>query len=66
MNKDPEIFDAIDRTAPIDLLAKLVQIPSHPGVPTPGGRSCRRPGGVSSSGVVCDRNSRKSSPAVPT
>ena len=33
MNKDPEIFDAIDRTAPIDLLARLVQIPSHPGVP---------------------------------
>jgi acetylornithine deacetylase/succinyl-diaminopimelate desuccinylase len=33
MNKDPDIFDAIDRTAPIDLLVKLVQIPSHPGVP---------------------------------
>ncbi len=33
MNTYPEVFAAIDRTAPIDLLARLVQIPSHPGVP---------------------------------
>jgi len=33
MTTDREIFDAIDRTAPIELLARLVQIPSHPGVP---------------------------------
>jgi len=33
MNTYPEVFDAIDQTAPIDLLARLVQTPSHPGVP---------------------------------
>jgi acetylornithine deacetylase/succinyl-diaminopimelate desuccinylase family protein len=33
MTMDHEIFDAIDATAPIDLLARLVKIPSHPGVP---------------------------------
>ncbi len=33
MNRDSDIFDAIDRTAPIELLTTLVQIPSHPGVP---------------------------------
>ncbi len=33
MNTYPEVFEAIDQTAPIDLLARLVQIPSHPGVP---------------------------------
>jgi acetylornithine deacetylase/succinyl-diaminopimelate desuccinylase family protein len=33
MKNDHEIFDAIESTAPIELLAKLVQIPSHPGVP---------------------------------
>jgi acetylornithine deacetylase/succinyl-diaminopimelate desuccinylase len=32
MNTDSDIFDAIDRTEPIELLARLVQIPSHPGV----------------------------------
>ncbi len=32
MNNDHDIFEAIDRTAPIDLLAALVQSPSHPGV----------------------------------
>ena len=33
MGKDSEIFDAIDQTAPIELLAELVQTPSHPGIP---------------------------------
>jgi acetylornithine deacetylase/succinyl-diaminopimelate desuccinylase family protein len=33
MSMDHEIFAAIDDTAPIDLLASLVRIPSHPGVP---------------------------------
>ena len=33
MSTDPEIFDHIDRAAPIELLATLVQTPSHPGVP---------------------------------
>jgi acetylornithine deacetylase/succinyl-diaminopimelate desuccinylase len=32
VNNDHDIFEAIDRTAPIDLLAALVQSPSHPGV----------------------------------
>jgi acetylornithine deacetylase/succinyl-diaminopimelate desuccinylase len=32
MNTDPEIFAEIDRSEPIELLVKLVQIPSHPGV----------------------------------
>ncbi len=32
MNNDHDIFEAIDRTAPIDLLAALVRIPSHPGI----------------------------------
>jgi acetylornithine deacetylase/succinyl-diaminopimelate desuccinylase family protein len=32
MNTDPEIFAEIDRSAPIELLVKLVQIPSHPGI----------------------------------
>lgn len=32
MNKDHDIFEAIDRAAPIDLLATLVRIPSHPGI----------------------------------
>ena len=33
MSRDSEIFDEIDRTGPIELLTRLVQIPSHPGVP---------------------------------
>jgi acetylornithine deacetylase/succinyl-diaminopimelate desuccinylase len=33
MGNDSEIFDAIDQTAPIELLAELVQTPSHPGIP---------------------------------
>ena len=33
MNQDAGLFDAIDRSGPIELLARLVQIPSHPGVP---------------------------------
>lgn len=33
MSRDSEIFDAVDRTGPIELLTRLVQIPSHPGVP---------------------------------
>jgi len=32
MNKDHDIFEAIDRAAPIELLSTLVRIPSHPGV----------------------------------
>lgn len=33
MTTYPEVFEAIDQTAPIDLVATLVQTPSHPGVP---------------------------------
>ena len=33
MNTYSEVFDAIDQTATIDLVATLVQTPSHPGVP---------------------------------
>ena len=33
MTRDSDIFDEIDRTGPIELLTRLVQIPSHPGVP---------------------------------
>jgi acetylornithine deacetylase/succinyl-diaminopimelate desuccinylase-like protein len=32
MNRDLGTFDGIEDTAPIELLTKLVQIPSHPGV----------------------------------
>ncbi len=32
MNKDHDIFDQINQTAPIELLSTLVRIPSHPGV----------------------------------
>ena len=33
MSQDADLFDAIDRSEPIELLARLAQIPSHPGVP---------------------------------
>ena len=32
MHNDRDLFDHIDRTAPIELLATLVQTPSHPGI----------------------------------
>jgi acetylornithine deacetylase/succinyl-diaminopimelate desuccinylase len=32
MNTDQKIFDAIDHTEPVELLARLVQTPSHPGI----------------------------------